>query len=92
MKPYETMTPAEKKELARLDLSAITLSGIQACAKSLLTPEHLKDVTADDYVKLGKIYHDLFVLQQRVVCGADIEAEEARQEAHLAVVFGNRKT
>lgn len=88
MKPYETMTPAEKKEQARLDIIGITVSGIFSCAKSLLAPENLKDVTPEDYAKLEKIYHDLHVVSQRVVNGVDVEAEEARDMARLAKHFG----
>jgi hypothetical protein len=88
VKPYETMTPEEKKEQARLDLIGVTVGGIFSCAKSLLAQENLKGVTVDDYVKLEKIYHDLHVIQQRVACGYDIEAEEARTVERLAKHFG----
>ena len=90
MKPYETMTPAEKTEQARLDLLGILVSGIYAAANSLLVPEHLKDITPRDKAELEKIYHDLCVVQQRVVCGTDLLAEEARDAERLAKHFGSK--
>lgn len=91
MKPYETMTETEKREQARLDVKGITVSGILACANSLLA--HLKDVTPADHEALRKVYHDLHVIQGRVVLGVDVEAEDARTEARMRDYFRkNAKT
>ncbi len=88
-KPYEQMNEAERQEQARLDVYGMTVAGIIACATSI--DAHLKDVTAEDRVVLEKIYHDLHVVQSRVVHGYDLEAEEARDEARMKAHFAKEK-
>jgi hypothetical protein len=82
------MTPGEKKEQARLDVTGLTVGGIGRCAESLLAPENLKNVTPDDLARLNQIYDALHIIQQRVACGIDVVAENARFEERLKKRFG----